>query len=153
MNLELIKRFRTILNVPSSTHNFDADKFDKYAKDTAQVYIAQYGDWRQMSATVHKVLYHGGNVMRHHIFPLGELSEEAQEAKNKEYKKYRLNNTRKNSRLNQNTDLFTMLLLSSDPLISTYRNISNKKHCEDNHDLLEMFESSEKSIKSDIVPL
>lgn len=55
------------------------------------------GDWKTMSPTVHKVLWHGVNIIRHHIFPFGELYEEAQESRNKDYKKYRLTNTRYNT--------------------------------------------------------
>jgi len=42
---------------------------------------------------------------------------------NKDYKIYREHHTRKNSRLNSNEDLFHKLLISSDPVISSIRNI------------------------------
>lgn len=57
---------------------------------------------------------------------LGQLSEEAQEARNKDYKHIREHLTRKNSRLNTNTDLLNMLLVSSDPYISSIRNLPEK---------------------------
>lgn len=55
------------------------------------------------------------------------MSEEAQECMNKNYKVYREHHTRKNSRLNSNEDLFHNLLISSDPVISTIRNIPSVK--------------------------
>lgn len=51
------------------------------------------------------------------------MSEEAQECMNKDYKVYREHHTRKSSRLNSNEDLFHTLLISSDPVISSIRNI------------------------------
>jgi len=57
---------------------------------------------------------------------LGKLSEEAQEARNKDYNNIREHHTRKNSRLNTNEDLLHTLLVSSDPYISSIRNIYNK---------------------------
>lgn len=41
----------------------------KSAKDNANLYVKLYG------TTAHKVLKHGALLMRHHVFPLGELSE------------------------------------------------------------------------------
>lgn len=58
---------------------------------------------------------------------IGQLSEEAAEACNKEYKRLRLHPTRKSSRINTNTDLFQMMLVSSDPLISSLRKTCKKK--------------------------
>lgn len=57
---------------------------------------------------------------------LGKLSEEAQKARNKDYKNIREHHTRKNSRLNTNEDLLHMLLISSDPHISSIRNLREK---------------------------
>ena len=42
-----------------------------------------------MPTTVHKILIHGPEVIEKCIFPIGQLSEEASEAKNKDIKKYR----------------------------------------------------------------
>lgn len=58
---------------------------------------------------------------------IGQLSEEAAEACNKEYKRLRLHHTRKSSLINNNTDLFQMMLVSSDPLISSLRKTCKKK--------------------------
>lgn len=58
---------------------------------------------------------------------LGQLSEEAQEARNKDYKNYREHHSRKISRLAQNEDVLHFLLLSSDPYISSIRNTPKKK--------------------------
>lgn len=76
-----------------------------------------------LTQTVHKVLDHGQQIIEYLSLPIGELSEEAQESRNKDYKKYRYSNTRKFSRRSQNEDLFNMLLASSDPKISSLRHV------------------------------
>lgn len=53
--------------------------------------------------------------------------EEAQECMNKDYKVYMEHNTRKNSRLISNEDLFHKLLISSDSVIFTIWNIPSSK--------------------------
>lgn len=120
VNVNLIRNCKVILAVLASQQEINPDKFHNYAKETMDIYKEHY-NWRQMSATVHKILYHGREVIERNILPLGELSEEAQEAKNKDYRHFRLTNTRKTSRLHQNEDLFNMLLLSSDPYITSLR--------------------------------
>jgi hypothetical protein len=60
-----------------------------------------------MPSAVHKVLMHGCII----IDPQSYHSEEASEAKNKEYKYARLNNTRNCSRTATNEDLIHALLV------------------------------------------
>lgn len=55
------------------------------------------------------------------LVPIGQLSEEAQEARNKDIKRYRLIHSRKYCREATNTDILNRLLESSDPLISMIR--------------------------------
>lgn len=154
VDYELIRRFKVILNALSSTREIDPDKFHKYASDTADIYISNYGSWRTMSSTVHKVLRHGSTIIRHHILPLGELSEEAQESRNKDYRKFRLLNTRKNSRINQNKDLFSILLISSDPVISSLRIIEKKRDYEDeDREFLQLLMNRTENLHNDIVRL
>ena len=104
----------------------NAEKFGVYAEE-AEKLLTENCPWRKLTATVHKVLRHGKNIILHHLLPIGELSEEAQETKNKEYKYYRYHNSRKISRSAQNQDLMNMLLISSDPYISSFRRIRSKK--------------------------
>lgn len=93
--------------------------------NTAELYTKHYM-WYYMPATVHKILIHGGIIIEQFgCIPIGELSEEAQEARNKDFKRYRLNNTGKFSREITNRDLINILLVSSDPLITSKRNLSN----------------------------
>ena len=51
-----------------------------------------------MSTSVHKILIHGFRIIEWAPLPIGQLSEEAQEARNKDVKKYRENFSRKCAR-------------------------------------------------------
>ncbi|CAI6355595.1 unnamed protein product [Macrosiphum euphorbiae] len=108
--------------------------------------------WYYMPSSVHKVLIHGADVIRFAPLPIGKLSEEAQESRNKDYKQYREHNTRKNSRLNTNEDLIHILLISSDPYISSIRNVSKKYEQELSDDVkkLLIIPESEEDEESDI---
>lgn len=80
-----------------------------------------------MPPTVHKILIHGSIIVKNAMVPIGELSEEAQESKNKDIRRYRESFTRKFNALKVNEDLFHRLLLSSDPYISSYSTKNYKK--------------------------
>lgn len=126
INIDLIKRFQIILEVISSGYDIDPAKFDDYAHTTAKLYVELYG-WHPMSPTVHKILMHGAQVISNHIVPIGQLSEEAAEARNKHFRKYRVDFARKFSRVDCNRDILNRLLLTSDPFISCNRVKRKKK--------------------------
>lgn len=79
-----------------------------------------------MPVTVHKILIHGKDIIDAAVLPIGMLSEEAEEARNKDYRNYRLMFSRKCSRTATNTDVFHRLLESSDPYISSLRRPPHK---------------------------
>lgn len=120
VNLDLIKRFSIILEVISSGISINVEKFATYTHTTAKLYVELYG-WYPMSPTVHKVLTHGAQVISHAILPIGQLSEEAAEARNKNFRQYRIDFSRKFSREECNRDIMNRLLLSSDPYLSSIR--------------------------------
>lgn len=81
-----------------------------------------------MPSSVHKVLIHGQNIIQYHSFlPLGQLSEDAQEARNKDYKFFRLHHARKCSRLSTNEDVMHTLMYTSDPYISSMSSTKVRK--------------------------
>lgn len=80
-----------------------------------------------MTPTVHKILIHGATVIEKALLPIGQLSEEPAEARNKHFRLYRTNFARKFSRESCNLDIFNRLLLTSDPLLSCMRPIPRKK--------------------------
>ena len=63
-----------------------ATAFDNYAKETVKLFVSLYA-WYYMPARLHKVLIHGSAIVSAALLPIGQLSEEAQEARNKDIKK------------------------------------------------------------------
>lgn len=121
LDAELIHRFAVILQSITSGEDVDTVKFKDYAYKTAERYVSLY-NWYYMSATVHKLLLHGADIITcNAIVPIGNLSEEASEARNKDFRRFREHNSRKKSRVSSNEDILNFLLLSSDPLISSIR--------------------------------
>jgi len=94
----LIIRCSTIFQAISSGYNINSAKFGEYALETAKLLIIKFV-WYHLPASVHKVLLHGRAIIKKCLVSIGELSEEAAEAKNKDVKLFRLNNTRKMSRV------------------------------------------------------
>jgi len=80
-----------VLNVLTGTKSMQ--KFEKYALPTALLCIDAYPRY-PMTATLHKILVHGADIIRTSIFPIGMLGEEASEATNKFYKNDQINHTR-----------------------------------------------------------
>lgn len=74
-----------------------------------------------MPSSLHKILIHGAQIIRHFWFPIGQLSEEAAEARNKHFRKYRECHARRSNRTYTNEDILHNLLLSSDPYVSHMR--------------------------------
>ncbi|GBP06676.1 hypothetical protein EVAR_91347_1 [Eumeta japonica] len=131
---EIVKRLGTILNVLNCQESVNSTKFGEYASETASL-LAKIYPQKKLTPTVHKILAHGKDIIEYQSLPIGELSEEAQESLNKFYKKYRLQNTFKASRVRQIEDLFNMLAASSDPLISSLRHVKSRKELQWNYTL------------------
>lgn len=126
ISYDLIYRLKVILETISSGHEIDSEKYDKYALDTARLYVDLY-PWHPMTPTMHKILIHGAVVIKNALLPIGQLSEEAAEARNKHFRAYRQDFARKFSRENCNRDIFNRLLLTSDPLLSSMRSVKSRK--------------------------
>lgn len=124
----------------ASGHDINLYLFKAYALETAYLYTEKYS-WYSMPPTVHKVLIHGPTIIENALLPIGQLSEEAQEANNKMFKRYREGFTRKFSRKESNTDILNRLLISSDPLISSMHQPVKRKSNLDK-DVLQMLQAS-----------
>lgn len=121
----LINRFYVILQAISSGHNVKCDKFREYALETARKYVELY-PWYYMPTSVHKLLIHGPEIIASALLPIGQLSEDAQEARNKDVKRFREDFSRKCSRENTMQDVFNRLMVTSDPYISSIRTLPQK---------------------------
>ena len=113
IDVTLIKRFHVILQVISTSYKINPTKFQKYALETARCFVKNYS-WYYMPASVHKLLIHGADIVKHALLPIGQLSEEALETRHKDLKKYRNRRSRKISKIATNEDTFFKLLLLSD---------------------------------------
>jgi len=60
----------------------DSCKFEIYALETAKIYVNLY-PWYYMPSSVHKILMHGEKVIKSALLPIDQLTEEAQETRNK----------------------------------------------------------------------
>ena len=85
IDVNLIYRFKVILEVISSGHKINIEKYSKYATDTAEMYVQLY-PWHPVTPTMHKILIHGAIVIENALLPVGQLSEEAAEARNKYFR-------------------------------------------------------------------
>lgn len=118
LNEELLKRFNIILQTVSSGFDINVERFSTYTRETAELYVSLY-NWYPMPASVHKLLIHAHEIIDSCSLAIGMMSEEALEARNKDLRRFRRENTRKISRKCTMEDLFHALLYSSDPYIST----------------------------------
>ena len=120
LDVELVKHFHIILETLGCGLEIDSVAFKNYAIETRNIYLQNY-KWFYMPATLHKILFHGKDIIEKCIVPIGQLSEEARETRNKECKNFREHFTRKTSRGNSNTYLIHRLLISSDSLFCSLR--------------------------------
>lgn len=127
IDLVLIKKIHIIMIAVASGFEIDVDRFRSYVHETARYFTSLY-PWYNMSPTMHKYLIHGPEIISCALLPIGQLSEEAQEARNKDFKRYREHNSRKCNRSKSNTDIFNLFLVSSDPVITSKRKIKKNKH-------------------------
>lgn len=117
VNEKLICRLSTILRALACGYQIDTNIFRQYAFDTAKLFVDEY-PWFYMPCSIHKILIHGADIIEVVPLPIGQMSEEALEARNKDCRNIREHHTRKNSRRNTMEDLIHALLCSSDPLIT-----------------------------------
>lgn len=120
VDIGLIKRFKLILEIISCGFPIKLEKFSKYLSSTAKYYVDLYA-WHPMTPTIHKILAHGVLVIKNALLPIGQLSEEAAESRNKHFRLYRQNFARKFSRTQCNQDVLNRLLLTSDIFLSCSR--------------------------------
>lgn len=150
INKEFIIKLKVILEAMSSGHKINAEKFGDYCKDTAKMYVELYG-WHPMTPTLHKILVHSSTIIKYALLPIGQLSEEAAEARNKHYRSYRQNYARKFSRIQCNQDVLNRLLLTSDPYISCLRKRKPSKSQPFMSETIELLEPEELDTEVDLL--
>ena len=121
----LVHRFHMILIALSSGLPMNPQKFGTYCLDTAKLCIDLY-PWFKMPVSVHVLLIHGAQIISSSVLPIGMMSEEAQEARNKDNKLFRLKYARKMSRVHTMSDVFHRLMVTGDIVISS-KSVFNRK--------------------------
>lgn len=139
---KLILKFSYILSAISSGHIINIKNFKSSCLETAHMCVHLYG-WYKMSATVHKLLIHGGDIIQSLPLPVGQLSEDVLEASHKSYKNLRLYHARKTSRINTNTDIMHWMLVSSDPIITSWRKSKKKESKPFSKEVLDLLKEPE----------
>ena len=94
-------------------NKINVEKFREFALDTARELTTMYS-WYYIATSVHKILIHAPEIIQRALVSIGELSEEAAKARNKDVRKYRLNHATRILRVATNKDLINRLRLSSD---------------------------------------
>ena len=118
VDVGLVRSLSTILELLSSSdRQINSEAFHQYCTSTAKLFVDLY-PWFYMPSSLHKILVHSHQIVTHFSIPIGSLSEEALETRNKCNKAYRLHHSRKDSRLHTMEDQFHRLLMTSDPKIS-----------------------------------
>ena len=125
-NVELISRFSTILGALSNGHHINLEAFEKYTIDSRKLYLKHYS-WYYMPVTVHKILIHSVEVIKHALLPIGMLSDEAIKARHKQIRKYREGHARKMSHESNIQEVLNFLLVSFDPVIFVLTPFRQKK--------------------------
>lgn len=136
LNVSLIKKLSIILKIISSARQINITKFTNLVEETKKIYLANYS-WYYMPISLHKLLVHGPDIISSFIMPIGKLSEEALKARHKDIRHFREHHTRKTSRIDTNKDLMKMLLLSSDPKLSSLRKSKSNEKIKLDHNILE----------------
>lgn len=54
----------------ASGKEIDVDAFENYGIETARLFVKLY-PWYYMPSSVHKILLHGAEVIRHALLPIG----------------------------------------------------------------------------------
>lgn len=137
----LIKRISIILCVVSSASEIKTEDFSTFCLLTAKKYVKLYA-WYYMPQSLYKILVHGAAVIESLDIPIGQLCEETQEARNKEFRKYRKDFTRKCSWTRLNEGTMSSLLIWYDPLIN------NLKKMRANHIRKEMTDDAVNLLKN-----
>lgn len=111
---DLIKRFYVITSILSGSVMIELKTFTPYVLQTARLLRKKFPK-KNFTPTVHKMLYHSTAIITHFNtlnLPIGVMSEEALESRNKDIRNFRKFFARKNSRVNNITDVFNHLMIT-----------------------------------------
>lgn len=148
---QFIASCKVILQTMSSGFAIHIDKFRAYCLNVAKRYVELYS-WYPMPTSVHIVLIHGYAIIEMGALPIGQLSEDAQEARNKDIRRYRESFARKCTREKTMSDVFHRLLASSDPLITNLQKLKIKHSAPLTSDIIELLQPIEGNVMNISLP-
>nr|XP_018903645.1 PREDICTED: uncharacterized protein LOC109034777 isoform X2 [Bemisia tabaci] len=119
IDVRSIERLQTILIAISCKLPLNIELFKEYCHETGRLYMQLFPD-KPMTATLHKILVHGSQIMQNSNLPLGFFGEDAPESRNKLYRNDREHHLRKDMRTHNLADVFNRAMESSDPLLSSF---------------------------------
>lgn len=119
LNHDMVANIALLLSALSSHLPINVVEYEKLAKETDEIYVKEYANiWQNNS--LHRILHHGAAIISESVLPTGYMSEEGSEAKNKTLRFNREHHARKNSRVNNLTDVFYRSLEESDEVIKSF---------------------------------
>jgi len=121
----LIEKLSLVIRVIASGLEIRVEMFRSLLCETKDLYLKHYS-WFYMPCTLHKLLFHGVEIMQYFDVPIGQMTEEALEASHKVFRRTRLHHARKTSRIFNCQDVMNHMLLMSDPFISSKRKCIKK---------------------------
>jgi len=124
--LEILGRLHTLLMCCSSKDEVDPEKLERFCCETHDVLRSLVG-WG-IPPGIHTILFHSSQLLRLVPMPLGYWSEEAQEAINKQVKKFLRRHVRTDTEEHTNRDLMMRLLNVSDPELVLFFNENEHQH-------------------------
>lgn len=89
LKTNLLKNLHLILYTLSGGLDINIAAFKTFCINTAKMYVEEY-KWYYVPQSLHRILIHGASVIEQFNLPIGLYFEEAQEAKNKDFKKFRV---------------------------------------------------------------
>ena len=107
----LIKGLQIILSTISSGYTINIEAFRRYLSETVKIYVELY-PWYYMLRSRHKISIHGADIIQRVSLPIGMISEEALESRNKDIRNVCEIHTRKISREKTMQGLFQFLIIS-----------------------------------------
>lgn len=99
-------------------HNINVDIFQALLNRALEIYNQNFGKF-PISATIHKFLFHGAEVIKNSPVPMCYLSEEAAETKLKFIRYFREHFSRKDSLEHTLVNIFNQSMDMSDPKIAS----------------------------------
>ena len=81
--IELVEILADLINAVNTTLPLDPDAFDALCQRFLDIFHSSSVKWNVLSPSVHLLLIHGADLIRHFRGPIGVYSEEGPEANNK----------------------------------------------------------------------